>query len=234
MEKASHFCRTEDIIYLFTKSLNSDKILIMATHSFTVKEALNFGWNTFKKNWQFLIVVFIIVVIVGMIPSWLHDWARDNMPSVSFVFSIISWVIQMITSIGVIVISLKIVDGKKPKLNDIYIHYPMLLNYFLGSLLYGLVTVVGFFLLIVPGIIWGIKYQYTTYLIIDQGMSPMQAFKKSGTITQGQKMKLFWLGLCYLGITLLGILTIGIGLVISWPIIALSGAYVYRKLSPKK
>ncbi len=206
----------------------------MATHSFTVKESLKYGWDTFKKNWQFLIAVFAIVVLAGMIPNWLHDWSRDNMPNVSFVFSIISWLIQMITGIGVIVISLKIVDGKKPNISDLYTHSSLLLNYFLGSLIYGLVTIGGFILLIIPGIIWGIKYQYITYLIIDQGMSPMDAFRKSGKITQGHKTKLFWLGISYIGITLLGILVFGIGLIISWPIIALSGAYVYRKLSPKK
>ena len=205
----------------------------MASTSFTVKQSLIYGWNTFKKNWQFLVIAFVIVLVAGMIPSWLHDWARDHFPAVSFLFSIVGWVVQMITSIGIIVLSLKFVDGKKPVLSDIYTHYPMLLNYFLGSLLYGAVTIIGFILLIVPGIIWGIKYQYTTYLIVDRGMSPMDAFKMSGKITQGQKMKLFYLGLAYIGITILGILIVGIGLIISWPIIALSGAYVYRKLSPK-
>jgi len=205
----------------------------MATKLFTVKDSLLYGWKTFKKHWQFLIAVFAIVVIAGMIPNWLHDWARDNMPNITFIFSIISWLIQMVNGIGVIVISLKIVDGKKPKLSEIYYHYPLLLNYFLGSLIYGVVTLLGFILLIIPGIIWGIKYQYTTYLIIDRGMSPMDAFRKSGKITQGSKIKLFWLGFAYIGITLLGILAFGIGLVISWPIIALSGTYVYRKLSPK-
>lgn len=138
---------------------------------------------------------------------------------------------QMITSIGVIVISLKIVDKKKPEFSDIYSHYKLLLNYFLGSLLYGVVTLAGFILLIVPGIIWGIKYQYTTYLIVDKKMSPMEAFKKSGQITNGVKLKLFWLGLAFIGVTLLGVLALGIGLIIAWPIISLAGAYVYRKLS---
>jgi len=205
----------------------------MSAHSFTVKEALRFGGSTFKKNWQFLVIVFVIVIVVGMIPGWLHDWARDNFPAISFVFSILGWIVQIVTSIGIIIISLKLVDGKKPHITDLYKHYPILLNYFLGSLLYGAVTLLGFILLIVPGIIWGIKYQYTTYLIVDRGMKPMEAFKTSGKITQGQKTKLFWLGIAYIGITLVGILIVGIGLIISWPIIALSGAYVYRKLSPK-
>jgi hypothetical protein len=205
----------------------------MATHSFTVKEALVFGWNTFKKNWQFLIQAFVIIVIAGMIPNWLHDWSKTNLPAASFLFTIISWVVQMVTSIGVIVISLKIVDGKKPNFRDIYKDYSLLLNYFLGSLLYGAVIIVGLILLIVPGVIWGIKYQYTTYLIVDKRMGVWDAFKKSGQITRGVKLKLFLLGLSFIVITLVGVLLAGIGLIVAWPVIALSGAYVYRKLSPK-
>lgn len=205
----------------------------MASHSFSLKEALLFGWDTFKKKWQFLVQFFVIVLIIGMIPNYLHDWARTNFPTVSFIFSIIGWIVQMITSIGIIIVSLKLVDGKKPQISDVYSHYGLLLNYFLGSLLYGAVVILGFILLIVPGIIWGIKYQYTTYLIVDRGMSPMDAFRESGQITKGIKLKLFYLGLCYIGITILGILLVGVGLIVAWPVIALSGAYVYRKLLPK-
>ena len=205
----------------------------MATNSFTVTEALSYGWNTFRSNWQFLLIVFVILVSIGMLPGYLQTWAKENMPSISFVISIVSWVVQMVTGIGVIVICLKFVDGKKPVIADIYQHYPLLLNYFLGSLLYGLVVIAGLILLIVPGIIWGIKYQYTTYLIVDKGMSPLDAYKKSGKITQGHKMKLFYLGIAFIAITLAGMLVFGIGLIVAWPIVSLAGAYVYRKLSPK-
>lgn len=202
----------------------------MAHHTFKVKEALLYGWNTFKKNWQFLVLVFVIVTVAGMVPGWLHDWSDENMPNISFIFTIVGWLIQMITSIGTLVIVLKLVDHKKPELTDIYSHYSLLLNYFLGSLLYGLVVIGGLILFIVPGIIWGIKYQYTTYLIVDKKMSPMDAFKKSGKITEGVKWKLFLLGLAFIGLTAIGMLLFGIGLIVTWPIIMLAGVHVYRKL----
>lgn len=202
----------------------------MASQKFTVKEALTYGWETFKANWKFLVLTFIIVAIAGMIPSRLHDWASENAPNVAFLFSILGWFVQMITSIGALVIILKIVDNKKPELSDIYNHYDLLLNYFLGSLIYGLVIVGGLILLIVPGIIWGIKYQYTTYLIVDKKMSPMDAFRKSGKMTDGHKWPLFLLGIAFVVITLVGTLLFGLGLIIGWPIVLLASVHVYRKL----
>lgn len=202
----------------------------MASHAFTVKESLSYGWETFKKNWKFLVVAFIIIAVAGMIPSRLHDWASENMPNIAFLFTIIGYLVQLITGIGALVIALKIVEGKKPEYTDIYNHYNLLLNYFLGSLLYGVVVIVGIILLVVPGIIWGIKYQYTTYLIIDKKMSPMDAFKKSGKMTEGHKMKLFLLGLAFIAITLVGMMLFRLGLIVSWPIVLLSSVYVYKKL----
>lgn len=64
-------------------------------------------------------------------------------------------------------------------------------------------------------------------------MGPLEAFKKSGQITKGSRLKLFYLGIIFIGITILGMLALGFGLIVAWPIVSLAGAYVYRKLSPK-
>lgn len=76
----------------------------------------------FKSNWQYLLLVFVTVIAIGIIPNYLHNWARENLPAISFIFSIIGWLIQMVTGIGVVIICLKIVDGKNPKFKDIYSH----------------------------------------------------------------------------------------------------------------
>lgn len=203
----------------------------MAKKSFSIKESLNFGWETFKKNWQFLIQVFIVVMLANMIPSFLHDFSRQNFPSISFIFSIIGWVVQTIAGIGVIVISLKFVDHKKAEISDIYQHYSLFLNYFLGNLLYGLIIIAGLILLVIPGIYFAVKYQFFSYFVIDKKMGPWQALKASGKITDGVKWKLILLGLAFAGIMILGLLAFGIGVIIAWPIVSLSGAFVYRKLN---
>lgn len=203
----------------------------MAKHSFRIKEALTYGYDTFKKNWKFLVIVFAIVYVAGLLPSLMVKWSSANYTPLITLLSILLFVVQLILGIGVIVISLKIVDNKKPELSDLVSHYPLLLNYFLGALLYVAVIVVGVVLLIVPGIIWGIKYQYTTYLIIDKKMSPLEAFRKSGKITEGNKWNLFLLGLAFAVLYIIGEILFHVGLVLTLPIISLAGVHVYRKLS---
>lgn len=138
---------------------------------------------------------------------------------------------DVITSIGVIVVSLKFVDKKKAVYEDIYQHYNFFLNYFLGRIIYSIGLVIGLILLIVPGIIWGIRLQYYTYLIVDKKMGPIEALKKSWHMTRGNTWHLFLLGLSFLGIMILGFIIFGVGIVVAWPIVALGNAYVFRKLS---
>jgi len=203
--------------------------------SFTVKEAIQFGWKTFKQNWKFLVVAYAAIYAVGYIPNVLQDFVKgDNVETVNFIIAIIGWIFQMIVGIGVIVITLKYVDGKIPEFADIYKHYALFFNYFLGYLLYIAVVILGFVLLIIPGIYLAIKYQFTTYLIVDKKMGPLEAFKMSGRLTNGIKMKLFYLGLIFMGLSILGLITFGIGFLVIGPVIALATAYVYRKLSPTK
>lgn len=203
----------------------------MAKVSFSIKDALTYGYKTFIKNWKFLVIVFAIVYVAGLLPSLMVKWSSTNYTPLIALLSILLFVFQLILGIGVIVISLKIIDHKKPELSDLVYHYSVLLPYFLGALLYVAVIVVGIVLLIVPGIIWGIKYQYTTYLIIDKKMTPLEAFKKSGKITEGNKWNLFLLGLSFAAIYLMGEILFHVGLVLALPIISLAGVHVYRKLS---
>lgn len=203
----------------------------MAKTSFSKKAALTYAWETFKKNWQFLLIVIVIVTAVNFIPTFFQQNSRNNFPVFFLVLRIITWLVQMILSIGLIVISLKFVDSKKPEISDLYSHHKYLLNYFLASLLYGGIVLVGFILLIVPGIIWGIKFQFYQYFIVDKNMGPLEAISASGKVTQGHKWSLFLLGLIFIGLSILGLIAFGIGIFIVWPVIMIATAYVYRKIS---
>jgi uncharacterized membrane protein len=86
-------------------------------------------------------------------------------------------------------------------------------------------------LLIVPGFIWMIKYEYVPYLIVDKDSPVREAFSESGRITSGIKWPLFWFAMLLGLINIAGALFFMIGLFASIPTTIVAVAYVYRKLS---
>lgn len=223
----------------------------MTVHKFSIKEALSKGFEIFKKNWKFILLSLIIVFVVRMILGGIVGGIDQGLNMGGGFEVIVNWFLDSFLTMGAVIISLKLIDGKKAEYSDLYKHYPLYLKYLLGSVLVSLILLVpiviatignnlglpilafiGFAAIIFPGIYLSIKYQFTTYLIIDKKMHPIDAFKKSGHITQGVKLKLFLFSLAQIGVVLLGLVALVVGLLVAIPVAFLASTYVYRKLSP--
>ena len=120
---------------------------------FSIDEALRFGWNTALKNLGFFIAIFVVALLVSFIPNFLANLLSKNIPILSLILFLLTWVLNVVVSIGIVKITLKFVDNIKPEISDLFNAYNLFLNYILGSILYGLIVLAGFVLLIVPGII---------------------------------------------------------------------------------
>ena len=197
---------------------------------FSKKEAISFGWNTMRKNLKFFVILAIICFLVIFVLGRIADFLKDDYSILSFIVSIISWILNMIVSLGLIKIALSFLDNGKGKLSDLFSQFPLFFKYLFGYILYGLIVLVGFILLIIPGIIWAIKYQYFVYFIVDKNVGPIEALKRSSAITRGAKWDLFLFGLLLGLINLLGALCLIIGLFATFPTTMVAGAFVYRKL----
>jgi uncharacterized membrane protein len=149
---------------------------------------------------------------------------------ISFFFLVVIWIVSTIVSIGMIKFILAMVDGRRPEYKELFVHYRYFIKYAVGSILYALIVLAGAILLVVPGIIWAIKYQYYYVLIVDQNRGPVTAIKESGRITMGYKWELFLFGLLLILINLLGLVCLVIGLLATIPLSLLAYMYVYRAL----
>jgi uncharacterized membrane protein len=132
--------------------------------------------------------------------------------------------------IGLIKITLKFCDNEKAKIFDLFSSYSLIFKYLIGLIIYSLIVGVGLILLIAPGIIWGIQFQFFSYFIIDKGLGPIEALKKSSEITKGVKWDLFLFDLLLGLINVLGVLAFLIGLLVTFSIAMIAKAFVYRKL----
>jgi len=197
---------------------------------FSKKEAIKFGFEVAKKNILFFVKVFIIVVLFSGFSSSLRIIAApQRQPFLYIILYLIIFVINLVIGIGLIKITLEFVDGKKPKLSQLF-YYKPIVRYILASLINGIIVFVGLLLLIIPGIILAVRLQYATYLIIDKNLGPIEAIKTSWRITRGNTWNLFFFGIILGLINILGILCLLVGLFITVPLGMVATTFVYRKL----
>jgi uncharacterized membrane protein len=204
----------------------------MANDKFTIKEALKYGWDTFKANIPFFIGFMVVIGLITVVPDYIAEkiFEPKSMPliAVKIVLRLVGLVLGMISTR----LSLDIHDSGQPDLSRIGEILPQIPSYFVGKIVYGLIVLVGLILLVVPGIIVAYMFLYVGYLIIDRHLGPIAALSESRVVTDGYKMDLFLFSLAVAGVNILGVICLFVGLFVTIPTTLMASAYVYRRLCP--
>lgn len=204
---------------------------------FSIKEAINFGLETVKNNLKFFLLFSLLLIIFSFLPVIAEEFSKkaDN-TTIYMLFKVLYWVFTLLSifiSLGAIKIALKFVNKEKAEITDLFSQYHIFIDYFVGTIIYTIVVLAGIFLLIIPGIIWSIKFRYFGYLIVEENLKPLDAFKKSAKITQGVKWQLLEFSFILVLISLLGFVAFFIGSFITIPLVLLAEVFVYKKLKEK-
>ncbi|KKP81347.1 MAG: hypothetical protein UR81_C0001G0018 [Candidatus Levybacteria bacterium GW2011_GWB1_35_5] len=198
---------------------------------FSKGEAIRFGFEKAKKHLFFFVVLFLIWIGVSAVYGALNFFLLTQVgPDGSLLLNIINWIFSSIITLGMISIALKIVDNKKAEYKDLFfLNWKLLFVYIIANLVRSIAIIVGFILLIIPGIIIAIKLQFLEYLIVDKKMG-FEAISKSWEMTKGVKWNLFVFGILLTLINILGALALIVGLFVSLPLSMVATAFVYKKL----
>ncbi|MEI8143008.1 MAG: hypothetical protein WCG48_00085 [Candidatus Berkelbacteria bacterium] len=202
-----------------------------------IGRALKFGWDHAGKNWLVFAVFFLAIGVINCLPSF----PSDNLSkyanlytalavAIGFIFLVASVILEM----GFVKVLLAIVDGKKVKITDLFVHYKNFFSYFIVNVLYLLIVTAGLLFLIVPGVYWAIKYRFAPFLVIDQGMKPVEALHMSGEMTRGFKWDLLGFAMVKAVVIFLGLCVFGIGVFPAIIVASIANAVVYRDFLPKK
>jgi uncharacterized membrane protein len=202
----------------------------LRNNRFSISETIRYGWNTVKDNLRYFIIVMLIMALLQLIISASRWSVRHSLIGLDLLVGIIGIILSAFLSMAVIRIGLRFTAGDKAEYRDLYAAYRSFWRFLGGYILYVLIIVGGLILLIIPGIIWAVKYQFFGYFMIDQDMTPRKALKRSGQITNGIKGYLFLFNLAMLGIIILGYLALIVGILVAGPLVWISMAYVYRVL----
>ena len=202
---------------------------------FSIKSSLSFGWETFKRRPGFFIGATVVIVlalaITGSITGAIDHAITGSAESTSGVGSLVNLALGTLINMGATAFSLQAHDEpERVSLSSLW-HPQPFLKFLAASVLVAIVVGLGILLLIVPGVILGLMFLFTTYIVIDRERGPIEAMKESNTITRGYKWQL--LGFCLLLalINLAGLLALVVGLLVTIPVTLLAFAYAYRMLS---
>ena len=221
----------------------------MTTKIFSISEALRFGWNTTKSNLGILVGFSIANLVIFRILFITPNIATENI-FLGVISFIITMVLFIAVTMGIIKTALRLYDQEKARFSDFFSQYHLFFRYLFAMVLLGLIIWAGTILFIIPGIIWGIKYSFCYYFVIDKKSKSRESLKQSAVITQGIKWQLFAFFTVITLINILGAspsllslfvtfptfilvldgLLLSIVSLVILPITMLATAFVYRKL----
>jgi uncharacterized membrane protein len=203
--------------------------------SFSVGDSLSRGWDVFKKNWAFVYLVFVITFIASMIPGYLMGLVQDsgNSTMLIILLQIVNFVWSSAVSMGAMYVMVRVARSENVEVSDFLTPLNRLGTYVMGTVLYALIVIAGTILLIIPGIIWGLKYMFVPFLIADKGLGVSEAMKASAQMSEGVKIKLILFFLASTALNFLGIIAFGLGLLLTIPVTSLAQYVVYNTLLPK-
>ncbi len=199
------------LLLSFRHMLKENKVLMLEA-----REAL-------RGRWGKAIVVYLIYGAIGAVLNF---------------FGLIGTVIQLVIDgpllIGLSVVSLYFARGQEATTKELFSGFNDFIRALTAYINVAVFTLLWGLLLIVPGIIAAYSYSQTFFILAeDKSIDARQAIRKSKEMMNGNKMKLFLLGLRFAGWLLLSILTLGIGFLWFIPYFNVAMAKFYDDISGK-
>ena len=202
---------------------------------FSTGSAIRFGWETFKKRpWFFVGSTVVILLASGLIDAFtsaIDGAVGGSADQPSLVGGVLNLGLGTLLGMGATAFYLAAQDNPETVDLSALWHPQPFWRYLGASILFALAIVIGFVLLIVPGIIFALMFMFTTFVVIDRGLGPIEAMKESNRITHGHKWTLLGFTLMLVLINLLGAIALLVGLLVSIPVSSLAVAHAYRVLA---
>lgn len=195
------------------------------------KEAFSYGWKAMIANfWAFLLTFIILFAICGL-ANYVND-LKGNF-CMEAIFFLAYYLILGFASAMLMKILLNVYNKKQmfDKMEDVF---PRLIKFIAAYFLYLILTCLGLALLVIPGIIIAIKYQYVPFLIIDKNLSIGEAFTESSAMTAGVQWPLFAFWIFSVLISGFGFLVFGIGALFTVPTVWMAVTFMYKDLLKQK
>lgn len=151
---------------------------------------------------------------------------------ITLIYTIVSYVIGSVVSLGLIRYNLNLIDGQKATVGQLFGSMSIWGKAVRLRIRITIFTILWACLLIIPGIIKSYAYSMSGFVLDENPeMSPKEAMEISQKMMKGNKWRLFCLQFSFIGWALLSVLVCGIGLLWLQPYMNAATAAFYDEIS---
>lgn len=214
-------------LLVFMQSLMQPKIHIGG--------ALKVGWEMLKEHvLLFLGGGFVSAVLLG-VPLMIFTVLFNGEGAVSLILGLLFFVVYLFVTYwllnGWLRVLLDMYDQKPVSFSMIFTNIEDAGRLFLADVLLNLIVTAGYFVFIIPGVIFSIMFSQTRFFIVDKKMGVLDAMKASAHSTDGHKWDVLGFMLVAGIVTLLGLLGFFVGIIFTVIIAQAARVAVYRALA---
>ena len=186
--------------------------------------SFSFAWRKiFEKAFLPLLIA---VIIVGLLngPGAGSRWqmhGNDNFPWIFFFPVVLFGLAYVFLFLPVIkygeqYLFLKAMRGDETEIKTLFEGFKnQYLNIILANLIVSALVMIGFVMLIIPGIIIACRLAFVSYLVMDKNMEAMKAVEKSWQMTKGHGWTIFGMAIISIFLFIGGIIVFIVGVIIS-------------------
>jgi zinc-ribbon domain len=184
--------------------------------SLPLGEYLKKGWGLFMQYPGGFIGFFLIYLLI--------QFASHLIPLIGV---LAAFAIGPALIMGNFIVSAKLLQGHTPQFSDFFLGFRFFVPLLLTGLVGGVLTGIGFMLLIIPGIYLMVSYVFAASLVVDRRLDFWPALELSRKTVQPMWFSMFGFFLLLVLVNLAGVVALVIGLLVTVPVTmcAVTAAY---------
>jgi hypothetical protein len=196
----------------------------------------NRAWALFKRNMGSLVMCFFIMIVLSIVVSGLAEvvnhYTRGKI-GIMILTQVVSGWASMCLTLGMIKYFLDVADHGEGSLGSLFA-YPLPAVFFLlAGYMMGIVTLIGFLLLVIPGIYILCRcYLFTTFGV-DKEINGFEALGQCWERTGPYVLQLFVIAIVQFFVAISGLILLGVGFLLTGPLAVCMSIVAYRTIQPR-
>lgn len=198
----------------------------------TVGGVYSYAWNILKADfWSLLLIGFVAWLLIFLVTNILQRVGSVG-GFLSFLFNVL---VAGPISYGAAYAWLRAVRGERPEVDNLFEPFRgYWVKAVLANLLHEVILIVGFILLIIPGIFLSVRLAFIPFLVVDEGLGPLEALTESFNRTAGYGWTILGAGVLAFLIVIVGLILLLVGSIPAFMWVYLAFASLYAGITARK